>query len=50
METRDILFAAVIAVIAIVLGIAVHPLLFFILVLAIIWLAARHWGGSRPAY
>ena len=42
----DILIALLITAIAIVLGIVVHPLLFFILVLAVIWLAARHWGGG----
>jgi hypothetical protein len=46
----DILIALVITVVAIVLGVAVHPLLFFILVLAVLWLAARHWGGARRAY
>jgi hypothetical protein len=46
----DILVALVITAIAIALGIAVHPLLFFILVLAVIWLVARHWGGARRAY
>jgi hypothetical protein len=46
----DILVALVITVVAIVLGIAVHPLLFFLLVLAVVWLVARHWGGARRAY
>jgi hypothetical protein len=46
----DILIALLITASAIVLGIAVHPLLFFVLVLAVIWLAARHWGGTRRAW
>jgi len=46
----DILVAVLITIVAIVLGIAVHPLLFFLLVLAVIWLVARHWGGTRRAY
>ena len=46
----DILIALLITAVAIVPGIAVHPLLFFILVLAVIWLVARHWGGTRRAY
>ncbi len=37
----DILIALVITVIAIVLGIAVHPILFFVVVLAVIYLFAR---------
>jgi hypothetical protein len=41
----DILVALVITAIAIVLGITVHPLLAFIIVLAVIYLFARH--GSR---
>jgi hypothetical protein len=46
----DILIALLITAVAIVLGITVHPLLFFILVLAVLWLVARHWGGARRAY
>jgi Flp pilus assembly protein TadB len=38
---RDLLVAALIVVIAVVLGIAVHPLLLFLLVLAAIWLFTR---------
>jgi hypothetical protein len=41
----DIVVALLITVAAIVLGIAVHPLLLFIIVLAAIFLFARH--GSR---
>jgi hypothetical protein len=37
----DILIALVITVIAIVLGIVVHPILFFIVVLAVVYLFAR---------
>jgi hypothetical protein len=44
----DILIALAITVVAIVLGITVHPLLFFILVLAVVWLFARH-GTHRGA-
>ena len=39
---RDLLVAAIIVVIAVVLGIAVHPLLLLVLILAAIWLFARH--------
>jgi hypothetical protein len=38
----DILIAAVIVVIAAVLGLVVHPLLWFVAVLAVIWLFAHH--------
>jgi hypothetical protein len=38
----DILVALAITVLAIVLGIAVHPVLFFIIVLAVVYLFARH--------
>jgi hypothetical protein len=41
----DILIAVAITIVAIVLGIAVHPWLLFILVFAVIYLFARH--GSR---
>jgi hypothetical protein len=37
----DILIALVITAIAIVLGIIVHPILFFIVVLAVVYLFAR---------
>jgi hypothetical protein len=39
---RDLLLAALIVVIAVVLGIAVHPLLLLLLILAAIWLFGRH--------
>jgi hypothetical protein len=42
----DILIAVLITVVAIILGIAVHPLLFFVVVLAIVWLFTRHRSGS----
>jgi hypothetical protein len=38
----DIVVALVITVIAIVLGITVHPVLLFIIVLAAVYLFARH--------
>jgi hypothetical protein len=38
---RDILIALVITAIAIVLGVVVHPVLFFIVVLAVVYLFAR---------
>lgn len=44
----DILIALVITAVAIVLGVVVHPLLFFIVALAIVWLVARH-GSGRGA-
>ncbi len=37
----DILIALVITAIAIVLGIVVHPILFFVVVLAVVYLFAR---------
>jgi hypothetical protein len=37
----DILVALVITAIAVVLGITVHPLLLFIIVLAVVYLVAR---------
>jgi hypothetical protein len=43
----DILIALVITAIAIALGVTVHPLLFFLIVLAVVWLIARHRGGAR---
>jgi hypothetical protein len=41
----DIIVALLITAAAIVLGLTVHPLLFFIIVLAVVYLFARH--GSR---
>jgi hypothetical protein len=43
----DILVALVITAIAVVLGITVHPVLLFIIVLAAVYLFARHRSGSR---
>jgi hypothetical protein len=38
---RDVLIALVITAIAVVLGVVVHPVLFFIVVLAVVYLFAR---------
>jgi hypothetical protein len=46
----DILIALLITVVAVVLGITVHPLLFLLVVLAVIWLVTRHSGGRRHVY
>ena len=43
----DILIALLITVVAIVLGVAVHPVLFFLVVLAIVWLVVRRRSGAR---
>jgi hypothetical protein len=43
----DIVIAIVIVVVAAALGLVVHPLLWFIAVLAIVWLFARHDSRSR---
>lgn len=43
----DILVALLITAVAIVLGIVVHPVLFFLVVLAIVWLFARRRSGAR---
>jgi hypothetical protein len=43
----DILIALVIVVIAAALGLIVHPLLWFIVILAVIWLFARRGSWSR---
>ena len=37
----DLLLAAVITVIAVALGITVHPLLFLLIVFAVLWLLIR---------
>ncbi|MST35096.1 hypothetical protein GHK86_20490, partial [Acidimicrobiaceae bacterium USS-CC1] len=42
----DILVALLITAVAIVLGVVVHPVLFFLIILAIVWLFARR-GGRR---
>jgi len=43
----DILVALIITVIAVVLGVTVHPLLTFIIVLAVVYLLARHRARGR---
>jgi hypothetical protein len=43
----DILVALLITAVAIVLGVVVHPLLFFVVVLAIVYLVARRRTGAR---
>jgi hypothetical protein len=43
----DVLVALVITAIAIVLGVTVHPVLLFIIVLAVVYLVVRSRGRSR---
>jgi hypothetical protein len=43
----DVLIALLIVVIAAVLGLVVHPLLWFIAVLAVLFLVGRHSGHRR---
>ena len=43
----DVIVAIVIVAIAAVLGLVVHPLLWFVAVLAILFLVGRHRGGRR---
>jgi hypothetical protein len=43
----DLLIALLITAVAVVLGLTVHPLLFLIVVFAVIYLVARHGGGRR---
>jgi hypothetical protein len=43
----DVIVALLITIVAIVLGIVVHPLLFFVVVLAIVYLFARHRSRGR---
>lgn len=43
----DILIALAIVVVAAVLGLVVHPLLWFIVVLAAVWLFTRRGSRSR---
>jgi hypothetical protein len=45
----DILVALVIVAIAAYLGLIVHPLLWFLVILAAIWLFARHRGRAGRA-
>jgi hypothetical protein len=42
----DVLIAIVIVVIAAALGLVVHPLLWFLVILAIVWLFARRGSWS----
>ena len=44
----DVLIAAVIIVIAALLGILVHPLLWLVLIVAALWLFSRRGSWSRP--
>ena len=46
----DLLIALVITAIAVVLGVTVHPVLFFLIVFAVIWLVARHRTGRSHHY
>ena len=43
----DIIIAAIIVVIAAVLGITVHPFLWFLVIVAVLWLFARRGATSR---
>jgi hypothetical protein len=43
----DVLIAIAIVVVAAILGLVVHPLLWFIVVLAALWLFARRGSRSR---
>ena len=43
----DIVIAAIIVIVAAALGLTVHPLLWFILILAVIWLFTRRASWSR---
>jgi hypothetical protein len=45
----DILIALVIVVIAAALGLIVHPVLWFLVVLAVLWLFTRRGSWSRSA-
>ena len=38
---RDVILAVVITIIAVALGLTVHPVLFFLIILAIVWLLVR---------
>jgi hypothetical protein len=44
----DILIALLITVLAVVLGLVVHPVLFFLIALAVVFLFVRH-GSGRGA-
>ena len=43
----DIVIAAIIVIIAAVLGLTVHPLLWFIVIVAVLWLFVRRGSGRR---
>lgn len=43
----DIVIAAVIVIIAAVLGLTVHPFLWFIVIFAVLWLFVRRGARSR---
>ncbi len=43
----DILIALLITAAAVALGLTVHPLLFFLIVFAIVYIVARHRTGAR---
>lgn len=43
----DILIALLITAVAVVLGITVHPLLFLLVILAVVYLFTRHSSGRR---
>jgi hypothetical protein len=43
----DVLIALLIVVIAAVLGLVVHPLLWFIAILAVLFIVGRHAGSRR---
>ena len=43
----DLLIALVITIVAVALGVTVHPVLFFLIAFAVIWLIVRHRSGGR---
>jgi hypothetical protein len=43
----DILIAAIIVIVAAILGLTVHPFLWFIVILAVLWLLGRRGRWSR---
>ena len=43
----DLLIALLITAVAVALGLAVHPLLFLIVVFALVYLVSRHGGRRR---
>lgn len=43
----DIVIAVVIVAIAAALGLIVHPVLWAITIVAVLWLVGRHWAGGR---